>query len=192
MKFNKILATYLFTFIILIGLANYVLDRTKSEIYFNMWLNQIVAKSASGNLLITRDTEDFIMDNYTVGKTVINLDHTSTRVRYDKKTKSLNIFLMIPKVENNTLSYFSFKDIPNDISKKICEGVEKKALYGSLSNQFTINGEEVLPNRFNSFVNTMGCYFLSDDPETYVLAESGGWIFRINGGNEQPTEINSE
>ena len=190
MNFNKFLATYLLAIIIILGC--FALDKAKSEIYFNIWLNQIVAKSDSRNLLVTRDVEDFIIDNYTIGKVVINIDRTSTRVRYDKKTKSLNIFLMIPKVENKTLSYFSFKDIPKDISKKICEGVEKKAVYGSLSNQFTINGEEVLPNRFNSFVDNVGCYFLSDDPETYALAQSGGWKFKISGINEQPNEINGE
>lgn len=193
MKFNRFLAIYFVTVIILIGLGYYALDRAKAEIYFNVWLNQIVAKSDSGNLFETHDPEDFIIENHKIGKFLINMEElTSSRIRYYKKTKSLNIFLMIPKVENKTFSFFSFKEIPNSISKKICEDIKYKAVYGSLSNQFTINGEEISPTRFSSFVDSVECYFLANDHETGALSSSGGWKFKISDANEQPSEISKE
>jgi hypothetical protein len=129
---------------------------------------------------------------YMAGKLKIDLDVVSTIVRYEAKTKSLNIFLMTPKIENETLSYVSFKNIPNDVSKKICKNVKAKTLYGSMSNQFTINGEEVMYD-FVKLLNKVECHFLADNEETEMLVSTGGWTFpNPIDGKQEPFEFSGE
>jgi hypothetical protein len=62
--------------------------------------------------------------------------------------------------------------------------------FGSLSNQFIVNGEEVAHD-FVKLLNYVECHFLSDYEETGELVSTGGWKFKTRG-NEEPSEIKAE
>lgn len=181
MKLNKALTLYLTTIIIFSGLGYYELCKTKSETYFNIWFNQIIQKSQNGRLLIKRDMEYGIpvVTNYEISGRKIGLEEIFPIVRYDKKAKVIDIFLMLPGSE-----LLGFNDLPKDLSKKICTDVEIAAIYNS---PLIINGEEF--DKIKDFVKFTKCNFLAVDKETDVLVPTGGWMFRTNSGNEQPTEI---
>lgn len=182
MKINKIFTLNLAIVIIMTGLGFYTLHKVKSEIYFNMWLNQIIQKSQIGKLLIKRDMEYGlpIETSYKIFGKKIGLEEIFSIVTYDKKTKILNVDLVLPGSES-----LGFDNLPKDLSKKICADV-----YVAVSSiSFTVNGEEF--DRLKDFVKFIKCNFLTSDKETYMLIPSGGWIFKIKGGNEQPSEIKS-
>jgi len=183
MKFSKVLALNLATVVVLTGLGFYALYKVRSEIYFNMWLNQTVQKAQNGRLLIKRDMEYGlpVVTEYEIAGKKVGLEEIFPIVAYDKKAKVIDISLMLPGSEP-----LGFNDLPKDLSKKICADVDV-AVY-DLS--FTVNGEEF--DKIKDFVKFTKCNFLAVDKETYVLVPTGGWIFKINGGNEQPIEINGE
>ena len=101
-------------------------------------------------------------------------------------TVLLSIYvLLILNVSSQTKALATSDNLPKDLSKKICADV-----YVAVSSiSFTVNGEEF--DRLKDFVKFIKCNFLTSDKETYMLIPSGGWIFKIKGGNEQPSEIKS-
>ncbi len=190
MKLNKLLATYLVTVIILIGSGCYVLDRAKSEIYFNIWLNQITNKSRQGVLFKVKDFESGLRDNsYKVNDTAFAMGSLESYIKYNRNKKILNIFLSIPKVENGISHSMRFNEIKKDQSKAICRDAYLAVMHYS---SLTIGGEEF--SSISDFVKVVKCNFLSENIEDLTAPEisSGGWMYRINGGNEQPTEITGE
>jgi hypothetical protein len=182
MKINKIFTINLAIITIMSGLFFFSLYKVKSEIYFNIWLNQIIQKAQSGELLIKRDMEYGlpIVTSYKIFGKKIGLEEIFSFVTYDKKTKILNIDLVLPGSEP-----LGFDNLPKDLSKKICSD----AYIAVSSISFTVNGEEF--DRFKDFIKYTKCNFLTSNKETYMLTPSGGWIFKIKDGNEQPTEIKS-
>jgi hypothetical protein len=190
MKFNKFLATYLLTILILVGLGCYALDKVKSEVYFNMWLNHIINKGRQGDLFKVRDFESGLADNlYKINDTAFAMGSLESYIKYDRSKKILSIFLSIPKVENGVSSSIRFSEIKKDQSKEVCKDAYLAIMH---YNSLMPNGEEF--SKISNFVNSIKCNFLSENIEdlTSPQISTGGWVFKINGGNEQPIEIKGE
>ncbi|NBV07315.1 MAG: hypothetical protein EBS06_08825 [Proteobacteria bacterium] len=181
MKFSKVLALYLATFVVLIGLGFYVLWEIKSEIYFNIWLNQTIQKGQSGSLLVKRDMEYGlpVVTDYEISGKKIGLEEIFPIVTYDKKVKMIDISLMLPGFE-----HLGFNNLPKDLSKKICSDVNVAVYRSSL----IVNGEEF--DGIKDFVKFTRCNFLAEDEETYVLVSTGGWVFKRD--SKEPSEFTVE
>jgi hypothetical protein len=147
----------------------------KKQIYFDMWLEKILLKNEMRRLLINKDPElgfdeetKFKIDE----KTNLDFKMVDATIKYEKETKSLNIYLRAFNVNNG--SDYRFKQLPESVSGGICDNI----MYLLAENSLLSNGV-----RFDATINYIdfiNFYFIFDENEMASGEPVGGIIYKRN------------
>jgi hypothetical protein len=203
LKSNKALMVFNILILILVGLLSYTTistykttQKTKDQIYFDIWYNQILYKNEMRKLLENKDPFDGspVETNYQIDEEKkLSLKMIKASIKYaevsELKTKtyqkSLNIYLEAFNINDG--SFFKYTELPELVSGKICGNI----IYLLGENQLYSNGVEI--DATKNHIDFITCYFMLDINEmadgepvggiTYKRSEKPGYfnfeIFRV-------------
>lgn len=142
MKKKVIITSYILILIATVFVTiHFFLNNMKSQIYFDIWYNQIKQKNEIGKLLAWRDTHYSYQiergEKYKINKNrYIELKDILVSFEYKKISKTINIYLNI--LDPRTELEVRYKDLPESTSSEICKDI----LLILSENQFIMNMEE--------------------------------------------------
>jgi len=151
----------------------FLLDRSKDNIYFDMWLNQILHKNEVGKLLENKDPElGFVTETkFKIDEgEFLDLKMIKANIEYKKKTKTLNVYLRAFNIKNG--SDFKYSELPESTSKKICDNI----MYLLGESTLLLNGKKVDASR--GYIDYINFYFLFDINEMASGEPVGGITYK--------------
>lgn len=171
LRFESIFIIALVAISIVINL--FLLDRSKDNIYFNMWLNQILHKNETGKLLENKDPElGFIIETkFKIDEeNFLYLKMVKANIEYKQQIKTLNVYLKAFNIKNG--SYFKYRELPESTSRNICDNI----MYLLGENSLLLNGKKV--DISLGHIDYINFYFLFDINEMASGEPVGGIIYK--------------
>jgi len=164
--------------ILIIALFSLFLNKLRNDIYFDMWLNDIIGKNDKSSFFQMKDPywgneveTKFKVDD----KQYVNLKDIKIGIDYNKNLKTLKLYLNTPNYssKNNKNFYYRYETLGEDASKKICG----KVLFIVSDYLGPLHQGKALDVTKN-YVKYINCYFTFDENDMASGDPVGGIIYK--------------
>jgi hypothetical protein len=169
-------------FIILITVSAFFylsIRNLRNDIYFDMWLNDVVNKNNQSSFFQKKDPywgneveTKFKIDS----QRYINLKNIETKIDYHQETKTLRLFLNTPNSsskKNAETFYYKYSDLKKELSEEICSNI--LFILSDYSGPLHQGKQIDVTQNYIKYIN---CYFTFDIDHMAAGEPVGGIIYK--------------